>query len=165
MTISTILVGCDLSEHSDQALERAIAIAEAHGARVVLVHAQADDAPMAEVDNEMLKQLGEVSAAVRVVEARQLADRMDMITARGLRVDIISRVGPPGEILAAAAIEENAELIARSPAKRFWWLSITPFGDVVEPDVYCSIATLSGLGRAQRQLSASACASPSVTTS
>jgi len=112
MTISTILVGCDLSEGSDVALARAVAIAEHHKARVVLVHAQADDAPIAEVDNAVLEQLGEVSAAVRVEEARQLADRLADIQSRGLRAELISRIGPPGEVLAEAAIEENADVIA-----------------------------------------------------
>jgi nucleotide-binding universal stress UspA family protein len=124
MTITTILVGCDLSEDSDQAILRAIAIAELHRARIVLVHAQASDAPIAEVDNAMLEQLGAVSAAVQVEEARQIADRLVLIQARGLRTDVISRIGPPAEILAAAAIEENAELIVvgthgRTGIKRF----------------------------------------------
>lgn len=111
MPINTILVGCDLSEGSDQALDRAIPIAEQHGARVVLVHAQADDAPIAEVDNEVLEKIGEVSAAIRVAEARELATRMAAISARGLKTDVISRIGPPGEILAKAATDENADLI------------------------------------------------------
>lgn len=111
MAIKTILVGCDLSDGSDQALDRAIPIAEQHGARIVLVHAQADDAPIAEVNNDVLEQLGEVSAAIRVEEARELAQRMANIVARGLPTDIISRIGPPGEILSKAAGEENADLI------------------------------------------------------
>ena len=44
--LTTILVGCDLSEGSDQALARAIGIAELHQATIVLVHAQSDDAPL-----------------------------------------------------------------------------------------------------------------------
>ncbi len=111
MALTTLLAGCDLSDGSDQALDRAIAIAELHGARIVLVHAQADDAPIAEIDNAMLAQLGEVSAAVRVAEAVQLAERLERIQARGVRAELISRIGPPGEVLAAAAIEERAELI------------------------------------------------------
>jgi nucleotide-binding universal stress UspA family protein len=111
MAIATIVVGCDLSEHSDQALARAIGVAELHQSLVVLVHAQADDAQIADVDNEMLKQLGEVSAAVRVEEARQLADRLTMIQNRGLRTEIISRIGPPAEVLSNAALEHGAELI------------------------------------------------------
>ncbi len=111
MTVATIVVGCDLSEGSDQALARAIGIAEQHGSLVVLVHAQADDAQIEDVDNEMLRQLGEVSAAVRIEEARQLADRLGLIQKRGLRTEIISRIGPPAEVLANAASEHKAELI------------------------------------------------------
>ena len=111
MTLTTILVGCDLSDGSDSALDRAIALAEQHKAKIILVHAQADDAPVEHVDNEMLKQLGEVSAAMQVEEARGLADRLTKIQARGLTAEVISRIGPPGEVLAAAAAERRAELI------------------------------------------------------
>ena len=111
MAIQNIIVGCDLSEGSDQALARAIAIAKLHGTRIVLVHAQADDAPVKDVDNEALKQLGEVSAAIRVAEAREIATRMQMIAAEGLKTDVISRIGPAGEILTKAAVDENADLI------------------------------------------------------
>ena len=111
MAITTILAGCDLSSPSDQALDRALAIAEKHRARIILVHAQADEAPIAEVDNAMLEQLGEVSAAVRTIEAVQLAERLQLIQSRGLRADVISRIGPPAEVLAAAAVEQAAELI------------------------------------------------------
>jgi nucleotide-binding universal stress UspA family protein len=111
MALTSIVVGCDLSGPSDIALDRAVALAELHKARIVLVHAQANDAPIAEVDNKMLQQLGEVSAAVRVEEARQLADRMAAIQARGVQVEIVSRVGPADEILIAASVEFAAELI------------------------------------------------------
>lgn len=111
MALSTIVVGCDLSAPSDHALERAIALAARHGAAIVLVHAQADDAPLAEVDNEMLKQIGEVSAAVRAHDARALADRLAQVEASGLRGAVVSRNGPPDEVLAAAADEHAAELI------------------------------------------------------
>ncbi len=109
--ITTILVGCDLSEGSEGAVQRALQLAEQHRAHMVLVHAQADDAPIEHVDNEMLKQIGEVSAAFRVEEARQLADKLTLIQSRGVTADVISRVGPPGEVLTAAATERNAELI------------------------------------------------------
>lgn len=111
MALTTIVVGCDLSGPSDISIDRAVALAELHEARIVLVHAQANDAPIAEVDNEMLEKLGEVSAAVRVEEARQLADRLAAIQARGIRTEIVSRVGPADEVLTAASIEYAAELI------------------------------------------------------
>lgn len=112
MAIATILVGVDLSEGSDLALERAAAIAALHGAELVLVHAQADDAPLDGTSNEMLDQLGEVSAAMRVAEARALAARLLQLTERGLRARLVTRVGPPAEVLTACALEENADLIA-----------------------------------------------------
>ncbi len=111
VTISTILVGCDLSPSSDGAIDRAIGIAELHGAKIVLVHAQIEDAPPAEIDREALQQLGEVSAAVRAHDALALADRMAQIQARGLEIDLISRIGPPEEVLAQAAAERGAEMI------------------------------------------------------
>jgi nucleotide-binding universal stress UspA family protein len=112
MAITTILVGCDLSPGSDVALERAVAIAAPHGATVVLVHAQAEDAPPAEIDHAMQEQLGEVSALVRAHDARELADRMAHIQARGVAIDLISRIGPPEEVLAQAAADRQADLIA-----------------------------------------------------
>jgi nucleotide-binding universal stress UspA family protein len=111
MAITRVIAGVDLSVASDQALERAVAIAARHHAPIVVVHAQADDAPIAEIDNAMLEQLGEVSAAVRVEEARLLADRLTAIRKRGVTAELVSRVGPPGEILAAVAAERKAELI------------------------------------------------------
>ncbi len=109
--MKTILVGCDLSEGSEHAVTRALAIGEAHGARIILVHAQDHDAPVSDTDNEALKQLGEVSAAVRVEEARQLAALLAQIQARGVSADVISRIGPPGEILTKAAAEEGADIV------------------------------------------------------
>jgi nucleotide-binding universal stress UspA family protein len=112
VALTTILVGCDLSPGSDQALERAVGIAAPHGATVVLVHAQTEDAPPAEIDHAMQEQLGEVSALVRARDARELADRMTQIQAQGVAVDLISRNGPPEEVLAQAAADRQAELIA-----------------------------------------------------
>jgi nucleotide-binding universal stress UspA family protein len=111
MALSTIIAGCDLSAPSDRALERAIGVAQLHGAKIVLVHAQASDAPIAEVDNEILAQLGEVSAAIRVEEAVRLADKLAEIQALGLRAAVISRIGAPDEVLAAAAHDEQADLV------------------------------------------------------
>ena len=111
MALARILVGCDLSPPSDQALDRAIGIAERNGAKLILVHAQADDAPPTEIDRDALQQLGEVSAAVRAHEAVALAERMTQIQARGIEVDLISRIGPPEEVLSQAASDRAAELI------------------------------------------------------
>jgi nucleotide-binding universal stress UspA family protein len=111
MALTTIIAGCDLSAPSDHAVERAIGIAARNRAKIVLVHAQAADAPLAEVDNTLLAQLGEVSAAIRAEEALRLADKLAEIQALGLVASVISRIGPPDEVLAAAAHDEAAELI------------------------------------------------------
>jgi nucleotide-binding universal stress UspA family protein len=111
MALTTILAGCDLSAPGDHAVERAIALAELHGAKVVLVHAQADEAEARPSDSALIAQLGEVSAAVRAAEAVRLADKLAEIQGRGLAASVISRIGPPDEVLASAARDEGAELI------------------------------------------------------
>jgi nucleotide-binding universal stress UspA family protein len=111
MALTTIIAGCDLSASSDQALERAIALAELHRAKIVLVNAQTDEVSPPEANNAVLEQLGEVSAAIRAKEAVQLADKLSEIQALGLRASVISRIGAPDEVLASAAHDEQADLI------------------------------------------------------
>ncbi|TMQ27884.1 MAG: universal stress protein [Deltaproteobacteria bacterium] len=111
MALATIIVGCDLSEPSDQALDRAIGIALLHRAKLVLVHAQASEAQGAEVDNALLAQLGEVSAAIKAEEAVRLSGKLAEVESFALKAAVISRIGAPDEVLAAAAHDEQAELI------------------------------------------------------
>jgi nucleotide-binding universal stress UspA family protein len=111
MALTTIIAGCDLSASSDEAIERAIALADLHRAKIVLVNAQAEEAPPAEANAVVLEQLGEVSAAIRAKEAVALADKLTEIQSLGLRAEVISRVGAPDEVLAAAAHDEHADLI------------------------------------------------------
>jgi nucleotide-binding universal stress UspA family protein len=111
MALTTIIAGCDLSVPGDRAIERAIGVAAQHRARIVLVHAQAADPPGTEVDNQILEQIGEVSAAIRAEEAMRLADKIVEIEALGLGASVISRIGPPDEVLSVAAHEEKADLI------------------------------------------------------
>jgi nucleotide-binding universal stress UspA family protein len=111
MALTTVIAGCDLSVPSDNALERAIAIAELHRAKIVLVHAQGSEPPVVEVDNAMVEQLGELSAAVRAEEAVRLGNKLAEIQALGLRASVISRIGAPDEVLAAAAHDESADLV------------------------------------------------------
>jgi nucleotide-binding universal stress UspA family protein len=109
--INTIVAGVDLSVPSEHALDRAAALAKQNGATLIMVHAQADDAAIENVDNEMLRQLGEVSEAVRVEEVRRLTTRRDQLAALGVQVELMSKVGPAGEIIAEIARERYAELI------------------------------------------------------
>lgn len=111
MNLTTIVVGVDLSVPSEQAVDRAAGLAKLHGSKLVLVHGQANDAPIESTDNAMIEQLGEVSAAVRAEEARRLGERIAELRARGVDAELISRTGPPGEVVAGIASERHAELI------------------------------------------------------
>ena len=109
--ITTIVVGVDLSAPSEQAVARATAIAKLNGAKLVLVNALADDAPIENVGNEILKQLGEVTAAMHAEVSKQLAGRLATLRASGIEAELATVTGPPGEIVAQLAKERNAELI------------------------------------------------------
>jgi nucleotide-binding universal stress UspA family protein len=111
VTISTIVAGVDLSEPGDRALDRAAAIAKQHGAQLILVNGQSDDLPAGEIDRAVLTQIGEVTAAVRVAEVRHLAERAAKLGALGIAVDVVSRVGPSADVIAAVASERGAQLI------------------------------------------------------
>lgn len=111
MSLTTIIAGLDLSLPSEQALERAAALAQLHGAQLVMVNAQANDAPLENVDNTVLEHIGEVSAALRAEETKRLEERRRELAARGLHVDLVFRQGPPGEVVAEVAKERAAELI------------------------------------------------------
>jgi universal stress protein A len=126
VALTTIVAGIDLSVPSEQALARAAALALHNVARLVIVHAQADDAPIENVDNEVLKQLGEVSAAVRAEETKRLSERVQQLAARGVAVELVSRTGAPGEVVSEIAKEQQAELIVvgthgHTGIHRFLW--------------------------------------------
>ena len=55
MNLTTIVAGVDLSVPSEHAVDRAAALAQLHHATLVLVHGQADDAPLEHHDNAMLE--------------------------------------------------------------------------------------------------------------
>ena len=84
MTLSTIIAAIDLSAPSALAVDRAAALAQLHGAKLVLVHALADDAPIENVGNDVLQQLGEVSAAMRAEIAKRLAEQLAALRAQGI---------------------------------------------------------------------------------
>ncbi len=111
MALTTIIVGVDLSAMSDQALERAVGLALQHRAKLVVVHALSTDEPIENASNDLLKQLGEVSAAVHAESARRLAEQLVAIKARGVDTELVSRVGPPAELLATVAEDRRAELL------------------------------------------------------
>lgn len=111
MKITTIIAGADVSVPSDQAIDRAAAIAAKHGAKLILVHALGNEAPIGETDRDVLKHLGEVSAAVRTEVSKRLSEKLEALLAQGIDTELVTPSGPPGEVVAHLARERGAQLI------------------------------------------------------
>jgi nucleotide-binding universal stress UspA family protein len=109
--LTTIIAGADVSVPSDQAIDRAAAIAAKHGAKLILVHALANDAPIGETDRDVLKHLSEVSVAVRTEVAKRLSAKLDALLAQGIDTELLTPTGPPGEVVGNLARERGAQLI------------------------------------------------------
>ncbi|MEO8550150.1 MAG: universal stress protein [Kofleriaceae bacterium] len=112
MKLSTILAGADVSIPSDQAIDRAAALAAQHGAKLILVHAVANEhLAEEERDEDVVQKLGEVSAAMNAEVAKRLRVRLDQLKAQGIDAELASVAGAPGEVVAQLARDHAAELI------------------------------------------------------
>ncbi|MEO6772499.1 MAG: universal stress protein [Kofleriaceae bacterium] len=108
--LTTILAGADISVPSDQAIDRAAALAARHGAKLILVHAVAAELSI-DADKEVVQQLGEVTAAMQVEVARRLSEKIEELRAQGLDTELETPRGPPGEAVAQIARAHGADLI------------------------------------------------------
>jgi len=111
MKLTTILVGADVSSPSDQAIDRAAALATKHGAKLVIIHAQANDGAVDGATHDVVKHLGEVTATMKLELARRLDERLHAVRALGVDAEVMVPTGPPGEVVARIARERGAELI------------------------------------------------------
>jgi nucleotide-binding universal stress UspA family protein len=109
--ITTIVAGADVSVPSDQAIDRAAAIAAKHGAKLILVHAITSDAPIGETDQDVLKHMEKVTQAVQTELAIRLSAKLDALVAAGIDTELVTPHGPPGEVVGHLARERKAELI------------------------------------------------------
>jgi nucleotide-binding universal stress UspA family protein len=111
MKLTTIVAGVDLSVPSNHALYRAATLALEHHAKLVMVHATTDEPAPEHADEIVLRQLGEVTAAMRIEITRRLADHVIELRARGVDVELVSPEGPPGELVTKVAHDRGAQLI------------------------------------------------------
>lgn len=116
MTLTTIVAGTDLSAPSELAVERAAALAALHAAKLLLVHAVPDGsadsaAPSEHMSSAILEHLSQVSTAETEEVAAAFAKRLESLRSRGLDVELVSPVGPPGELVAQVAKDRGAQLI------------------------------------------------------
>lgn len=114
MPLDHVVAGCDLSEASEQALQRAVALAVAHGARLTLVHVVPqslwDDvgAPLAAALGVALLSID----AARAAAAERLQRRGAEIAAQqGLHCDVQVAAGRPAAELVRLAADLRADLL------------------------------------------------------
>ncbi len=103
-----ILVTSDLSVRSDRALDRAIQLANEHGADLSVLHVVDDDLPPAMVETLSEAARGALSRALEAAGAGTAAVEL--------------RVGPVVETVCATAEELNADLVVMGvhKARAFW---------------------------------------------
>jgi nucleotide-binding universal stress UspA family protein len=108
-----LLVATDFSPIADAALDRAVAIAKAHGARLTLAYAEAVVDPRAtgESASALATELESLASALKDDERKQLDARLDRIRAEGIEVDTAVRGGPPDEAITELATAVKANLI------------------------------------------------------
>jgi nucleotide-binding universal stress UspA family protein len=113
MSLRHLIVATDFSPIADAALDRAMAIAKLHGARVTLVYAETvvDAGPISDDEGTVTAELGALAAALKDDERRELDLRLDKIRGHGITVDTAVRPGPPDETIAALAEYLEADLI------------------------------------------------------
>lgn len=113
MSLRHVLVATDFSPIADAALDRAIAIAKLHGARMTLAYAEAvvDPGPPADNESAAAVELGALAAALKDDERRQLETRLERIRAAGIEVETAVRGGSPDEAITEIAKAGGVNLI------------------------------------------------------
>lgn len=120
-----ILAAIDFSATADAALQRAVALAKHQDVELVVVYCEAfvDRAPIGD-DGAAVAELGELAAALRADERRQLDKREATIKAAGVKGRVVHREGAPGDVIPALVTELGAALVVigthgRSGLSRF----------------------------------------------
>ena len=113
MGLRHILVATDFSPIADAALDRAIAIAKVHNAKLTLAYAEAviDNKTVGESEVAAVAELGALASALKEDERRQLEARVDRIKATGLEVETAIRTGPPDETITELAKSHGVNMI------------------------------------------------------
>jgi nucleotide-binding universal stress UspA family protein len=113
MSLRHLVVATDFSPLADAALDRAIAIAKVHHARVTLAYAEAvvEPTPPAEGESAASAELGALAAALKEDERKQLDLRLDKIRGEGIEVDCAVRAGSPDEAITDLAKSIGGNLI------------------------------------------------------
>lgn len=114
MSISTILVATDFSEHSQRAFDRACDLARQLGAKVVLLHVQSAGALRTAVKEGLLDGAStdaELETAVAQLIAQRFSQVLSGADHSAVSIEQVVRRGEPGGAITAYASEISADLV------------------------------------------------------
>jgi nucleotide-binding universal stress UspA family protein len=113
VSLRHLVVATDFSPLADAALDRAVAIAKVHSARLTLAYAEAvvDAGPPGDAESAAAAELGALAAALKDDERKQLDARLDRIRGEGIEVDCAIRAGSPDEAITELAKSIGANMI------------------------------------------------------
>lgn len=112
--IKTILVPTDFSEHAQRAFERACDLAEQLGARIYLLHVQAESSLRTAIKEGLFDGSTsdeQVREAVEQLIEERFSQSQSGIDRSRIAVEHASRRGEPGAVISAYAREIGADLI------------------------------------------------------
>lgn len=114
MSIKTILVPTDFSEHAQRAFERACDLAGQLGAKVYLLHVQTGSALRVAVKEGMLDDIStdeELEKAVAELAEQRFSQVLCSVDSSQIEIEHSVRRGEPGAVIAAYADEIGADLM------------------------------------------------------
>jgi universal stress protein A len=115
MTIKTILVPTDFSEHAQRALERACDLARQLGAKLCVLHVQPANALRIAVQEGLLDGAAtdeEIQSAVEQLIEQRFSQALAGVDRSQIAIEHTCRRGDPGAVIVAYATEIGADLVA-----------------------------------------------------
>jgi len=114
MSIKTILVPTDFSEHAQRALERACDLAQQLGAKVFMLHVQSASTLRTAVQEGLLENAStdeEIQKALEALIDRRCSQALSSVACTRIAVEYTCRRGEPGAVIVAYASEIGADLV------------------------------------------------------
>jgi nucleotide-binding universal stress UspA family protein len=114
MSIKTILVATDFSEHAQRAFERACDLAGQVGAQINLLHVQTESALRTAIKEGLIDGAStdeELHDAVEQLIAQRFSQTICAVDRSQIAIEHASRRGEPAAVIAAYAQEIDADLV------------------------------------------------------
>ena len=114
MSVKTILVATDFSEHSQRAFEQAYSLAIQVGAKLCVLHVQTENALRTAIKEGLLdsaKTQEEIQRAIEQLTAQRFAQVLSGLGPTAVSIEQASRRGDADAVVAAFAQEIGADLV------------------------------------------------------